>query len=144
MTDIQCQLWLSTMRGCVSFCYCCFLCCCIREAFQSKKQLNLGISPNRGGGSSKNQKSAKFQLGKVPKIPKFQRVPKTNKIMTHFHLMRTQKYKMLSIVVLNMAKYTIISLILIDYLPIFNFFWRILRGSFLFKKVPSSKKSQPR
>ena len=36
----------------------------LREAFQSKKQPNLGISPNRGG-SSKNQKSPKFQLGKV-------------------------------------------------------------------------------
>ena len=35
------------------------------------------------------------------KSPKFQRVPKTNKIMTHFHLMRTQKHKMLSIVVLT-------------------------------------------
>ena len=39
----------------------------LREAFQSKKQQNLGISPNRGGGeSSKNQKSPRFQLGKVP------------------------------------------------------------------------------
>ena len=37
----------------------------LREAFQSKKQQNLGISPNRGAGSSKNQKSPKFQLGKV-------------------------------------------------------------------------------
>ena len=36
----------------------------LREAFQSKKERNLGISPNRGG-SSKNQKSPKFQLGKV-------------------------------------------------------------------------------
>ena len=36
----------------------------IREAFQSKKQPNLGISR---GGSSKNQKSHKFQLGKVQK-----------------------------------------------------------------------------
>ena len=38
---------------------------CLREAFQSKKQQNLGISPNRGGESSKNQKSSKFQLGIV-------------------------------------------------------------------------------
>ena len=39
----------------------------LREAFQTKKRANLGISPNRGeeGGSSKNQKSPKFQLGKV-------------------------------------------------------------------------------
>ena len=35
--------------------------------------------------------------------------------MTHFHLMRTQKHKILSIVVLNMAKYTIVSIILIDF-----------------------------
>ena len=34
----------------------------VREAFQSKKRGNLGISPNRGeGGSPKNQKSPKFQ-----------------------------------------------------------------------------------
>ena len=74
-------------------------------------------------------------------------------------------HKMLSIV-LNMAKYTIISLILIDFVPIFfifNLFRRIFRGSFSFKKsqvqkspklilgggsthfnkVPSSKKSHP-
>ena len=50
-------------------------------------------------------------LTEIKKSPKFQWVPKTNKIMTHLHLMRTQKHKMLSIVVLNMAKYTIISLI---------------------------------
>ena len=44
-----------------------------------------------------------------------------------------------------MAKYTIISLILIDFVPvfvIFNLFQRIFRGSFRFKKIPSSKKSQ--
>ena len=76
--------------------------------------------------------------------------------MTHFHLMRTQKHKILSIIVLNMAKYTIISLILIDFVPIFvifNLLQRICRGSFCFKGgggsnhfniVPSSKKSQPR
>ena len=40
--------------------------CALREAFQSKKQQNLVIRPNRGGeGSSKNQKSPKFQLGIV-------------------------------------------------------------------------------
>ena len=122
----------------------------IREAFQSKNQRNLGISPNRGG-SSKNQKSPKFQLGIVQnqggvfgnqKSPKFQRVPKTNKMMTHFHIMRTKKHKMLSIVVLNMAKYTIISLILTDFVPIFfifNLFRKNFRGSFRFKKVPSPK-----
>ena len=45
----------------------------------------------------------------------------------------------------NMAKYTIISLILIDFVPIFfifNLFRRIFRRSFRFKKIPSSKKSQ--
>ena len=42
--------------------------------------------------------------------------------MTHFHLMRTQKHKILSIIVLNMAKYTIILLILIDFVPIFFIF----------------------
>ena len=63
---------------------------------------------SQGSFSSKNQKS-----------PKFQRVPKTHIIMTHFHLMRTQKHKILSIIVLNMTKYTIISLIFIDFLLIF-------------------------
>ena len=59
--------------------------------------------------------------------------------------MRTQKHKMLSIVVINMAKYTIISLRLIDFVRIifiFNLFQRICMGSFRFKKIPSSKKSQ--
>ena len=42
--------------------------------------------------------------------------------MTHFHLMSTQKHKILSIVFLNMAKYTILSLILIHFLPIFFIF----------------------
>ena len=37
----------------------------LREAFQSKKQQNLGICPNKRGGSSKNQKSLNFQLGIV-------------------------------------------------------------------------------
>jgi len=44
-----------------------------------------------------------------------------------------------------MAKYTIISLILIDFVPIyfiFNLFQRIFKGSFYFKKIPNSKKSQ--
>ena len=62
--------------------------------------------------------------------------------MTHFHLIRTQKHKMLSIVVLSMAKYTIISLILIDFVPIFfifNLFRRIFRGSFRFKKSQVQK-----
>ena len=63
-------------------------------------------------------------------------------MMNHFHIMRTKKHKMLSIVVLNMAKYTIISLILTDFVPkffIFNLFWKNFRGSFRFKKVPSPK-----
>ena len=41
-----------------------------------------------------------------------------------------------------MAKCTIISLLLVDFVPIcfkFNLFWRIFRGSFRFKKVPSSR-----
>ena len=65
--------------------------------------------------------------------------------MTHFHLMRTQKHKILSIIVLKMAKYTIISLILIDFVPInfiFNLFQTIFRGLFRFTKIPSSKKSK--
>ena len=67
----------------------------------------------------------------------------------HFHLMRTQKHKILSIIVLNMAKYTIVSLILTDFVPIFfifNLFQRIFRGrgSTHFNKVQSSKKFQPR
>ena len=51
--------------------------------------------------------------------------------MTHFHLIMTQKHKMLSIVVLNMAKYTIISLILTNFVPIFfiyNLFQKNVRG----------------
>ena len=44
-----------------------------------------------------------------------------------------------------MAKYTIISFIQIDFVPIFiifNLFRRIFRGSFRFKKISSLKKSQ--
>ena len=65
--------------------------------------------------------------------PKSQRVP-----MTHFHLMGTQKHKIWSVIVLNMAKYTIISLILINFVPIFfifNLFRRMFRGSFRFSIV---------
>ena len=47
-------------------------------------------------------------------------ITKTNQIMTRFHLMRTQTHKMLSIVVLKMSKYTIISLILTDFLANFS------------------------
>ena len=43
-------------------------------------QLSVEKSSKLGGGDFGNQNS-----------PNFQRVPKTNKIMTHFHLMRTQK-----------------------------------------------------
>ena len=76
-------------------------------------------------------------FGNKKKSPKFQRLPKTDKIMTHFHFMRTHKHNILSIVVLIMAKYTIISLILIDFVPIlFNFFRRIFRGSIHFLKFP--------
>ena len=55
--------------------------------------------------------------------------------------MRTQKHTMLSIVVLNMAKYTIISLILTDFVPIFSYstcFEKFL-GVILFKKSPNSQ-----
>ena len=71
------------------------------------EQIVFGKSSKLGGGVFGNQKS-----------PKFQSSPKTNKIMTHFHLMRTQKHKILSIVVLNMAKYTILT----DFVPIFFIF----------------------
>ena len=107
-----------------------------------------------GWGVVKISKKSKVSVGKSlksggvfgnQKSPKVQRVPMTIKIITHFHLMRTHKHKMLSIVVLNMAKYTIISLILIDFVPIFfifNLFRNFFRGSFRVKKIPSSKKSQ--
>ena len=77
-----------------------------------------------GGGHQKIKKVPtfsweKFKIRGNQKSPKFLRVPKTNKIMTHFHLMRTQNHKILTIVVLNMAKYTIISLILTDFVSIF-------------------------
>ena len=63
------------------------------------------------------------------KSPKFQRVPKTNKIMTHFHLRRNQKHNIWTIVVLQMAKYTIISLILVDFVTIFfNLLFLLRRG----------------
>ena len=92
-----------------------------------KSQVSVGKSSKLGGGVYGNQKS-----------PKFQRVPTTNKIMTHFHLLRTQKHKIWSIVLLNMAKYTIISLILTDFVPIFfifNLFQKLFGGH------PTSKKS---
>ena len=80
-----------------------------------------------------------FLLLEIKKSPNLQMVPKTKQIMTYFHLMRPKKHKNLSIFVLNMAKYTIISLILTDFVPIFfifNLFWKNCRGSFRFKKVP--------
>ena len=79
--------------------------------------------------------NSKLRWGKF-KTHKFQRVPKSKEN----HLMRTQKHKMLSTDVLNMAKHTHISLILIDFVQIiiiFNLFQTIFRGSFRFKKVPS-------
>ena len=84
-------------------------------------------------GSLKNQKFPSFSWEKL-EIRGYQ--------MTHFHLMKTQKHTILSIFVLNMAKYTIISLILTDFVPIFfifNLFRKTFRGSFRFKKVPSPK-----
>ena len=54
--------------------------------------------------------------------------------------MRTQKHKILSLVVLNMAKYTIISLILIAFVPIlfiFNLFQNVLGGNSTFKNPKS-------
>ena len=56
--------------------------------------------------------------------------------------MRAQKYKILSFVVLNMAKYTIIILILIDLVPIFfifNLFEEYL-GVIPLQKNPKFKK----
>ena len=126
----------------------------LREAFQSKKQRNLGIRHLGGGGAVKKSKKSQVSVGKSSKLgggsSEIKKVPSSRgyqrlKKMTHFHLMRTQKHKILSLIVLNMAKYTIISLILIDFVPIFfilNFFRRIFRWSFRLKKVPSSKKSQ--
>ena len=55
------------------------------------------------------------------------------------------RYMIWLIIVLIMAKNNIISLILIDFIPLFfiiNLFQRICRGSFRFKKIPTSKKSQ--
>ena len=57
-----------------------------------KSQVSVGKCSKLGG-----------EVLTFPKSPKFPRVPKTNKIMTHFHLMRTQKHKILSIGVLNMG-----------------------------------------
>ena len=68
-------------------------------------------------------------------------------MMTHFHIMRTKKHKMLSIVVLNMAKYTIISLILTDFEPIFSYstcFEKLLGGHSAFKKSQVQKSLFPR
>ena len=76
----------------------------IREAFQSKKRGNLGIGPN-GEGRQKIKKSPKFLVGKSSKLggdfrkSKKSQVPdgiRDRQIITHFHLMRTQKHKILS------------------------------------------------
>ena len=97
-----------------------------REAFQTKKRGIFGPGPNRG--SQKNKKVPSFiweqfkirggVLGNFKKsqVPEIIQI---SKIMTHFHLIRTNKHKILSFVALNMAKYTIISLILIDFVPMF-------------------------
>ena len=66
--------------------------------------------------------------------------------MTHFHLMRTQKHRILTIVVLNMAKYTIISLILTDFVPIFfilHLFEFLLGGHSVLKKSQVQKVPTP-
>ena len=65
-------------------------------------------------------------------------------MITNSYLMRTQKHKNLSFDVLNMAKFTIVSLIFIDFEPIFSYsicFEEFLGGSICFKKKPSSKNS---
>ena len=99
----------------------------LREAFQTKKRRNLGTV--QIGGIIKKSKKSQFSVGKSSKLgegvfgnqksPKFQRVPKTAKIITNFNLIRNKKYKILSIVVLKMAKYNIISLILTDFVQYF-------------------------
>ena len=61
----------------------------------NKPQVSVGNSSKLGGGLQKSKKS------QVPEGIK------DWKIMTRFHIMRTQKHKMLSIIILNMAKCTI-------------------------------------
>ena len=64
-----------------------------------KSQVICGKISKLGGGGLWKSKKAQFPES----IKEWQ-------IMTHFHLMRTQKPKILSIIVLNMTKYTTISL----------------------------------
>ena len=59
------------------------------------------------------------------------------KIMPHFLLSRTLKYKILLICLLDMAKFIIISFILVECIPIYSIFN-------LSQKFPSSKESQVR
>ena len=60
----------------------------VREAFQSKKQRNLGIRHLGGGGVVKKSKKSQVSVGKSSKLggvfgnqksPKCQRIPKTKK-----------------------------------------------------------------
>ena len=78
----------------------------LREAFQSKKQRNLGISPNSGGGVVESKKS-QVSVGNSSKLggglqkskkSQVQEGIRDCKIITHFHLMRTQKHKICSII----------------------------------------------
>ena len=76
----------------------------LREASQTKKRGNLRNGPNRGR-RQKIKKVISFSWGNFniggagvfgnQKSPKFQREQKINKKMTHFNLMKTQKYNIL-------------------------------------------------
>ena len=71
-------------------------------------------------------------VGVIKKSKKSQ-VSEATKNNNSFSSYEVQKHKILSNVVLNMSKYTIISLILIDFVPIFfifNLFRRMFSGSF--------------
>ena len=48
-----------------------------------------------GGKGGRQIKKFQFSVGKSSKSTKFQSISKTKRIMTHFHLMRTQKHKIL-------------------------------------------------
>ena len=86
----------------------------------------FGPGPNRGAGEGGGFK-------KIKKVPSFS--------WEKFKIREDPKNKMLSIFVLNMVKYTNISLILTDFLPIFFIFNLFKQKKIGFPRFPVPKAS---
>ena len=90
-----------------------------------QRQTVAGILSNKRREAVNSKKRRNFEPGlnreKLKISPKFQMVSKTEIKWLIFILWGPIKQKILSIVALNMTKYTIVSLILVDFVPISKF-----------------------